>query len=254
MCSQAETQMKCHCGIQMKNYQRIKWNPSKHNVLHFVVFILIQKHSGFISSQALNRGRLACCISGVLSSLFCSSISFFNSIFKANLKKEKKNSAFVSNLSSLPFACRLCPQTPTHILTLLPDLPHPCGFALSILVLNPEPGLGQEGLWGRDIQVFFPWRTIHLVPIISFSSSLHQYNVLIAPVLNTHKLFSPCHECQLHGSFTCCRVKLSALRNHPLHPRRDLQRGMQWVFTPFCSDWAQFFTAAQDFQIWAPAF
>lgn len=157
MCSQAETQMKCHCRIQMKNYQRIKWNPSKHNVLHFVVFILIQKHSGFISSQALNRGRLACCISGVLSSIFCSSISLSNSIFfKRILKRKKKNSAFVSSLSSLPFAWRLCPQTSTHILTLLPDLPHPRGFALSILVLRPEPGLGQERLCKRDIQVFSP--------------------------------------------------------------------------------------------------
>lgn len=157
MCSQAETQMKCHCGIQMKNYQRIKWNPSKHNVLHFVVFILIQKHLGFICSQALNRGRLARCISGVLSSLFCSSISLFNSIFfKWTLRRNKKISAFVSNLSSLPFACRLCPQTPTRILTLLPDLPHPLGFAFSILVLNPERGWGQEGLWKWDIQVFFP--------------------------------------------------------------------------------------------------
>lgn len=45
----------------------------------------------------------------------------------------------------MPFACRLCPQTPTHILTLLPDLPHPCGFALSILVLNPKPGFGTRG-------------------------------------------------------------------------------------------------------------
>lgn len=93
-------------------------------------------------------------------------------------------------------------------------------------MLNPEPGLGQEGLCKGDIQVFFPYRTIHLVPIISFSSSLYHYHIfksVIAPVLNTHKwFFFPCPGCQLHGSFTCWKTKLSALRNHPPAPSKGL--------------------------------
>jgi len=47
---------------------------------------------------------------------------FLIQFFKVNPKKEKESS-FVSNLSSLPFACRLSPQTPTHVPSMLSDLP-----------------------------------------------------------------------------------------------------------------------------------
>lgn len=167
-------------------------------------FILIQKHLGFISSQALNRGRLVCCISGILSSLFCSSIFFFLSQFLKWIQKNKKSS-FVSNPSNLPIACRLSSQTPAYIQTLLSDLPHNMSWSLHLQHLFVKPkawartrGSVQERYTGFHSQEENPHGSY---PFLSALPSVGKlFERVIAPDLNIYTCFSFCYGCQAQGS------------------------------------------------------
>lgn len=204
MCSQAETRVKCHCRIQMKNYQRIKWNPSKHNVLQFVVFYSNSETFEF-HLQPGPKQRQTCMLHFRHSFL---ALLFFNFFFLSQFLKwiqKNKKSSFVSNPSNLPIACRLSSQTPAYIQTLLSDLPHNMSWSLHLQHLFVKPrawartrGSVQERYTSFHSQEENPHGSY---PFLSALPSVGKlFERVIAPDLNIYTCFSFCYGCQAQGS------------------------------------------------------
>lgn len=171
MCSQAETRVKCHCRIQMKNYQRIKWNPSKHNVLQFVVFYSNSETFGF-HLQPGPKQRQTCMLHfrhSFLALLFFN--FFFLSQFLKWIQKKKKKSPLLFLIWAIcPLPAGSAPKRLPIFrpCSLTSRITRPDHFTSSIFLLSPKPEPGQEDLCKKDTPAFFPKRKIHLVPILSF--------------------------------------------------------------------------------------
>lgn len=155
-----------------------------------------------------------------------------------NPKKEKKNPPLflIWAVCPLPVGSDLKPQPIFRPCSLTLHAECPNGFALGILALSPEPGLGQDDLCQKDIQAFFHRRRIHLVPILSFFLCLPLVNCLKEefPQFKTLLCVSP-----VAVDASCTDIITLLLAEWPitsLHPQRDLQRGMWLVFNSFCKD------------------
>lgn len=97
---------------------------------------------------------------------------FLIQFFKVNPKKKKKKKSpslfLIWAVCPLPAGSAFKPLPIFRPCSLTSHVACPDGFAFSILLLSPEPGLGQEDLCKKDIQAFFPKRRVHLVPIFPF--------------------------------------------------------------------------------------
>lgn len=96
--------------------------------------------------------------------------------FKVNPKEKKKNPSLflIWVVCPLPAGSALKPLPIFRPRSLTSHIPHPNGFALSTLVLSPEPGVGQEDLCARKIsRLSFPRGESTWSLFFPFSSALY---------------------------------------------------------------------------------